>query len=287
MNISRQILVAGVLAIAGAASAQFTTTFVGPVNSDGPKGSANNGVLTNVAPETALYGQYRLRGRLTEVNTGTFASEARWEIRNTTKGSFIDFQATTVGNFTGFLDIDVTANVLAWVSAGDNFRFEAFESFNDSGIDAHWTNGSHEFSGTPTIIDLGNYNVGTSFVFDTLGSGFDTELALFSEDGFKIADDDDGAGGLLSRIDAGVLGMGCYYLVAGGYNSLFNNYFAVPGTATGNLNVQLNGATVSSGTLGAREFRVHKLCVVPEPASMAALGLGALVLIRRRRNVSK
>jgi len=90
----------------------------------------------------------------------------------------------------------------------------------------------------------------------------DTELGLYDAAGDLIANNDDGGpgGGYYSQI-LQTLDAGTYYLAVGGYNSTFNGtmWDVVGGTATG-------------------DYLLH---VVPEPASLLLLALGALALRRR------
>jgi hypothetical protein len=62
-----------------------------------------------------------------------------------------------------------------------------------------------------------------------------------------------------------------------------NNYFALSGTLT-NFTLRgqaqfLSGSVTSDGM----RFFINGRQAVPEPATMATLGLGALALVRRRR----
>lgn len=127
------------------------------------------------------------------------------------------------------------------------------------------------------------------------GTLADTQLFLFNANGMGVTHNDDSAGGARSTLTAMfVPGNGRYYIGISGYNGdpssagglIWNNTpFATerapdgPGaggaltgwggtSATGTYDILLNGAT---------------FCAVPEPGTMAALGLGALALLRRRR----
>jgi MYXO-CTERM domain-containing protein len=120
-------------------------------------------------------------------------------------------------------------------------------------------------------------------------SNLDTEIAVYNSDGEVVATNDDistsGPNAFLSRLGFGAgsqinvggatlgatspgtatataLGAGTYYLAIGGFNTAFNNGFAVTGgTAAGSYNVNL----------------------IPSPSALAVLGLGGLVVGRRRR----
>jgi len=115
-----------------------------------------------------------------------------------------------------------------------------------------------------------NYSGSGGFSIDTEGTVFapsnDTELGLFDSNGNLIISDDDGGSGLLSLINspAGLPG-GTYYLALGGFNTTFDNGFVATGGTNG-------GAYVING-----------LNTVPEPASLAVLGVASMLFARRRR----
>src|SRR5262245_3540345 len=111
----KRILVAwGVIACAGAAQAQMVIN-VPTSDSVGPLGNVSNSVTTAVygGPST-IFSALNIAGSLTEVNTGTFASEARWNIRNTAFAVGVNYTSTATGNFTGTIPINANFALLQW-----------------------------------------------------------------------------------------------------------------------------------------------------------------------------
>jgi hypothetical protein len=274
------------LAVAGfaaAAQAGFVISGTGPFASAGAMGNAGNFSLGGIGPVGANYliGSITISGTLTEVNTGTYASEAQWNIANQGAGYNGSYQVFTQGNFTGSVTGSRTFGVLQWWNATDTVRLEAWESYDDSGLDANWTDVTFTFNDA-VVTNLGVFASGTSFDFDTFTSNFDTEMGLYTQSGIRLADNDDSNATLQSRINAGVLADGAYYLVVGGYNSSWNNYNAIAGTASGNVNLQLNGVTIDTGALASGAFKVYSFSI-PAPGSVALLGLAGLCAARRRR----
>lgn len=268
--------------------ADFTVSNAGPLDSVGAIGTAGNGYFTGTyTGATTLFGNISFSGDLTKVISGTYASEARWNISNLNTGFSQSFQPSTTSSYSGTISVTKDSSALVWANAGDTFGFESYEYFDDgAGPDSTWNNVSFTFSRGPSIINIGNYSSGTDFTIDTESSSFDTELALYTSTGTLLGNDDDGGTGTLSLLTPGVLADGDYYIVAGGYNSTFANGFAFAGNATGNMNVNVNGTSVYAGSHPAGTFDVLEFTVgspVPEPASFAVLGLGAVALLRRRK----
>ena len=269
------------LALAGGAFADFVVTGAGPYDSNGPLGDAGNAVFTQqYTGADTFFGSMVFAGDLTEVNTGTYASEARWNVRNELFTGGINYQMSSTGNFDGTLHIDAAfAGLLVWANMNDSFRFEAFESYDDSGLDAQWTDISFNFADfTGAITDLGTFAAG-SFDINSFGSAFDTELALYTAAGALIATNDDAGGELQSQILADLTD-GDYIVLLGGYNSQFVDGLALAGTAAGDYILDVNG-TQMTGALAASEFAIFSF-TIPEPATLTLLALGALGLIRRR-----
>jgi len=163
------------------------------------------------------------------------------------------------------------------------WTFDFYESYDDGGDllpDATWDNIDFTFGWVPEApdalpVDVPSTTTGASvanevewFKFDlastvdvdvnSFGTSYDTELGLFDSAGALLAENDD-AGGLQSQI-LSTLDAGTYYVALGGYNTTF-------------------GAGWSAQ--GGSNFGDYTLNIIPEPASLMLLALGALALRRR------
>lgn len=282
------------VACATAAHAQYTITAAGPVPSAGPRlgglgGGAGNGLIDDVyGGPSVLLGSLAVQGDLTAVNTATFGNEASFEVGNTSIGAFfLEFPVDpAIEEFPGTLAVAASFNnrYLYWTEPGDAFQIEAFETFNDAGLDANWTNLKFDFT-LPAIVDLGDQPQGM-IDLTTIGSTFDTELAIYDAvTGTLLGTNDDidvGAGNLASQV-AGTITPGEYILVVGGFDSLFGNFAALPGTEVGDFVLNLNGTTVGEGPLGRVEFAVFSMTVVPEPSTWTLAALAGLLVAARAR----
>lgn len=116
-----------------------------------------------------------------------------------------------------------------------------------------------------------NYD-GSALTLSTEGStaSADTVLALFnSTGGFEALDDDSGTGSLSSlAIPAGALPAGQYYVGVTSYSSA--------------LAVDDGFVFSSSGGAAIGSLVVNGISVVPEPATLAALGFAGMIFRRRR-----
>ena len=98
------------------------------------------------------------------------------------------------------------------------------------------------------------YQNGDNIIFNTFGSGFDTELGLYDESGNLVSSNDDGSGGQPgeSKIEITLNSVGKYYLVVGSYDIMFSSqdfgitigHTTIPGT--GVLNFGINVDQLSS-----------------------------------------
>lgn len=284
-NVLAMVAVAG---LAAAASADFNTGIqAGPFNSDGAAGDAVNGVFTftYTGSSAATYNSIRIRGTATSGGVGSWLSELRYRFvgaSNIDGGSM-----SAVHTWTGGVAIDNTQSFSSFSMVnGTSYSFRLWESFNDSGTDATWSNLQFDFGGpppAPSAIHVGTYTAG-AFDINTFTSNFDTEVGLYDSLGALITSNDD-ASGLQSQI-LPTLANGTYYLAIGGYNTDFGaaGWSVTGGAAAGNLNAFINGyQIVGDHAHNAGEVAWYSFTVVPTPGTLALVGLGGLAAIRRRR----
>jgi hypothetical protein len=151
--------------LAAPALAGFTATDPGPLASDHAFGTAGNGFFTFDYTGAAFpVGSIIFEGDLTSGGVGSYLSEARLALTNPTGiDGFI--QPATGTTWTGTQHIGpitITGGHTLWgdLSVG-TWRFEFFESYDDSGVDATWTNVSFIFQDwtppplPPIVADLG------------------------------------------------------------------------------------------------------------------------------------
>ncbi|MEO0531465.1 MAG: hypothetical protein AAF266_12950, partial [Planctomycetota bacterium] len=158
-------------------------------------------------------------------------------------------------------DIAFTSGALVFANPGDTFNFQAFESFNDSpGPDATHNDLVVSLDNPFVVTDLGEFGAESPLEFDTNGSTFDTELAIYTDTGQLIANDDDGGFGTQSRLLEN-LTSGEYRLVVGGFNSDYGEGIALPGTSAGDFTLNLGGSEIATGALDGNEFAVFSFAV--------------------------
>lgn len=286
MRILLAFLVA--LSVTAVSHGQFTLTPGGTQNSAGAFGDAGNSVFTGTyTGPNALFGSFTFTGTLNSTIPATFAAEAGLDLFNTTSGfGSVYFPSDLFDTFTT-IDISRTHGGLFWFNQNDQLRVETFEDFDDgAGTDSQWTNLSLTFNNSVSATVLGPFDEGTSFLFDTFGADYDTEIALYTSDGVLIDTNDDSGAGLQSAIDVGQLAVGDYILVVGGWDSFFGDGFAIAGGDFGNYLLNLNGNNIALGGSTADQFASFRFSVfapVPEPATFALVaGVGGIALACRR-----
>ena len=315
----KTIGILALVACAGVASAsssttvpftvQATATFSNKASIDA-QGDVDNARDTWVSTYSGPINGVRVAGSLTEVNTGTYANEAR--VRVGAGFGFRDLQASTTGNFTGTLAIGPTTLATSAFNlvSGETVNFEWFESLQDGTaglVESTWDSVTYEFGFGGTVITNGNVALGTLPLGTTSYSGShvsggldfitfsvpaivnpgdslyiglsdgltgismdDTEIALYDAAGNQVGYNDD-------------IGYPNYFSelsyddlapLAGGTYTLV--------TAGYNSSFPLTlGGTFSPGTnAGSYELAIT---YVPTPGALALLGLGGLITGRRRR----
>ena len=262
-------------------TADLTFSNAAPIASAGATFTGTN------TSSSSLHTTLRFSGDLTEANTATFASEARFRVDGTH-----EYQVTTATSFTGTTSVNSVTQGVYWAPQTQGAvtveTFEQTDDGNDDVADASWSNVDFELEGTPVVIDIGDLNLAMDFVFDTEGSEIsDSEIAAYNLDGTLIAEDDDAGSGSLSRLDLGSLSAGTYYIVAGDFDLTFANFQATTnGTDTGDLALNLNGENVHIEELSSGEIVVVRFNVVavPEPTSTAIFMIVSfsLLLVRTR-----
>jgi len=315
MKIAKTVAFAAGLALTASASAQtlqFSAGAAGPFDSTGAVGDAGNGSFSfNYAGAAFTVGDIVFSGDLTDGGVGTWGSEAAVALTN--PGGIVGTVALGSGTtFAGTVAVGpnaISGGSALWGSdVVGTWNFEFFETFDDAGIDATWTNVNFDFYDfapvgppantyvgvNPNTTETGPLNLAevTWYSFDvtggagaqpwsidTLGStntggsfgDDDTELGLFDSAGNLIASNDDedfGAGILTSLLDSATVGA----LADGTY------YVAV-----GSFNTVYGAGFAADSTSTATGTNVVNFSFVPAPSSVALLGLGGLAAIRRRR----
>ena len=243
-------------------------TFV--ASSEGPNAS-----IIPLSVPAGKYNSYSMRTNYSKVASDgdPWSEEAIWALANgpldesatlyVDPGSAPNSQRNSdpiTLQWNGMLDLPITGPL--------DLALLNFQAFDESGrnFDGRWANTVLELSfvapPAPPRIDMDLGVVAGSFspfVVDTLAADFDTEIGVYSADtGQLIAHNDDvmhSDGGLpQSEIDFHLgLPDGDYYAVVGGFNTLFEDDFAItPGTVGGNYTLSAAGAT-TMGSLPGNE----------------------------------
>ncbi|MEI7577955.1 MAG: PEP-CTERM sorting domain-containing protein [Armatimonadota bacterium] len=273
------------------ASAQFAASASGPINSFGYLGNPANGSFTRTysGPST-IFTSLAFSGRLTSVAGATWESDSLWNVTGTGVGPGYQLMPSGNGPYSAPVDINVSTKGLFWFQGGASVNFGAFQDSNaPNTVQASWTNVSFNYSNSIShVASLGTFVNPSSLTFDTNGSTgiSDTHIALYTASGTKLFEDDDSGTDLLSSISTTNLAHDNYILVIGSFQSTFADGFAIPGVDSlnyGAYNLNVNGSSVGTGTIAAGEFKTYSFQVVPEPGTMAVVGLGVAALLRRRR----
>lgn len=321
---SATLAVALVAISAGSAMAGFTTAVQNNVLSNGPRGvgagvigTGNGSFVHNHAGPNFTPGSITVVGSLTEVDVGTWGSEARFEVCNPTT-CVVTAAHIATGNFTGTLAINNTQTLPAGLTGSSvgNWTFEAFESYNDPGNpDARWDNltitigdatppppaFSGNFTGTPNSLTNNNKALGTT-IWDfnnpqpglTDGAG---ELALGTrytgstfdqvgnEVGYKVIHP---GGNLIGDLTGLTTDIDLLLLDASGVPTTGTLARSENGGTTAE-HVEILGAAAGTYYLVVDTFGTgnngspFSITYTPEPATLTLLAFGAIGLIRRRR----
>ncbi len=151
IGMSKTLVAAMAAGFACSAMAQESVTYTG-VNSNESQGNAANEIRNPTLVGGYAVGQIRVSGSLSEVNTGTFASEADIRVTAPDGTTFYTLNPFTTTGFTGTVTVDgyIFNLPAAYADAAGTWTLEFFESFNDgAGADAIWDTITIEFIPPP------------------------------------------------------------------------------------------------------------------------------------------
>ncbi len=306
------------IAVAGMASAamgQFTATHPGPLNSDGAVGDVDNGSFVfNYAGSPFQVGNILFTGTATSGGVGSFRSELRYRVTAPGGNFFNSGQLISGTSWVGDAAANSTqaANAIGMGNPG-NWTFEFWESFDDAGIDAIWTNVSFQvqagiapppaftgsFAATPNVVTLG-VPVNGSTIWTGVETGLTDgagEAANFGQypgfswdnAGNEVAYRYDHVGGDIMATLTGLSSDLDFVLIdssgvtAGtvaaseGFGGASSESLELLGAAPGTYYFVVD--TFGAAAAGSN----FTLTVVPAPGALALLGLGGLAAARRRR----
>ncbi|MEL7473611.1 MAG: hypothetical protein AAGK04_09865 [Planctomycetota bacterium] len=311
---------------AGTASAQVASQVfaIGDIKTTGADGSLTSGDAFAVLDTGGVdlsrdFVAWRVRASWSVASGGPFSAESRVSMGGLADVAPVNGETTTSARpGLAFAGVFPTSGVLGLSSYDVRFRSGVFGEANFDRAAVEWFTredlprtlrdpGTLSGSAPAQFTDLGAVGeAGGAMVLDTIGSGFDTAMAVYAADGSLVDLNDDavGMGGLESRLDLsgdveidssaglsiGGLGEGTYFVAVSEFDAVFAEDFDVaPRLEAGDaFDVRLNVNGVS-GTqaiaLGASEVAYFRFEVVPAPASLAALGVACLGGTRRRRAV--
>ena len=310
---------AALAAVAGIASAAFNTGIqAGPFNSDGAAGAAANGIFsfTYTGASADVYNSIRVRGDATSGGVGSYKNELRYRFVG---ASNLDSAGLASGTtWTGSIAVDNTKTFANFsMTNGTTYNIRLWESYDDPGVDATWSNLQFDFAG-PVLpgpgdtqalaINLGSLGNGITSVSSSLNSAttnlkwyqftldagnpntfmdawinpgsFDTEIGIYDAAGNLVGTDDDGGLGLLSALSYGTgSGISQDEIADGSSGAALGagTYFIAVGGYDTAFGATGFGVTAGAGT---GSFTLN---MIPTPGALALLGLGGLAADRRRR----
>ncbi len=291
MSRLRYLLLGSAFIVAGA-NAQFTASHAGPLNSVGIFGDpANQGFSATYTGPSTIFTSLHYTASLTSNMAGTWEADSSWDINIPGSGYGYSITPSDFGSYTGTVSVDYNMNGLYWFNSGDSVDFTTFqETDNGAGADATWTNSTFDYSNSVShVANLGTFFGTNTLVLDTAGSTgiSDTELAVYTTSGTLVASNDDNGASLLSSLTLTGLANDKYILVVGSFDSFFTDGYARVGFdagSYGSYNLNVNGSSFGTGNLASGQFKTYTFEVVPEPGTMAVIGLGIAGLIRRRKS---
>jgi hypothetical protein len=297
----------------GVTNSESVSLGAGPFNHGAAISNADNTIISGINFTGGFNATHvRFTGTLTSVIGATWGSEADIQIRQGLFSSFDWQNPGPNGTFSTF-DYDSASELSGDFAGGTDpgsggaWEIEFFDTFDDgAGPDSQSTNVEMIFEEQTALFDengvfsLGSLNAGDTsnsvgefalpglfdlytitlneaglFTFFTdedpngfVGTTVDTEIAIFDAAGVLLAENDDGGNGLYSGIFDLSLAAGDYTLAVAPFlgGASFSDGFGVsPGTGTGDYIINAS------------------LTVVPEPGTLAFLGLGLGMMAFRRR----
>ena len=230
-----RLKVAGLLVLCAAATASANpreTIQFSNVDSDGNYMDATNVVLTQTVTGGYSVGRVRFSGTLNAVNPGTYESESVFEVIPPSGPSFFIQPSFVDDTYTSttFTDIELILDEAITDAAG-TWTIRFFETYNDSDVDANWSNwqlvlddgpaatdrfvesaDAGSLPGTATVVDTRTGPLAmiraeiandedlfkiqicdpASFSASTMfGTALDTRLYLFDANGMGVVGNDD------------------------------------------------------------------------------------------------
>ena len=148
----------------------------------------------------------------------------------------------------------------------------------------HWLSSSSAGGGSTTsATEVLTFDLGGTFDVDTIYLwAYNRPEKNRGIKTFNIAFSTDGGGSFGTAVSAASLGMGDFVIGTSGSNDSSTVQTRTITTQTGVTDIQLTGLTThgSTGFIAISEIRFG---AVPEPGSLALLGLGGLLIASRRR----